>query len=202
VRTCDLYALTLILLAVGGCAPQQQVTRIDLTQRQGVYVVAHVEHEIIRAGMERRLREDLAAWGMRAYASVDDFDDVTSTTAERVFTAADRRRAVAVLVPDLVNRDGTGGIVDDPRRISPAHPDLRALYEYSRSQGRAYDPNREAIVEANLFNLEGGELFWSGTAWSFEADGSGAAIRELSSQIAAALAEARAHLLGSGSGSG
>ncbi len=194
-------ALVLMVLACcGGCASQPQVKSIDLTEREGIYVLAYVEDESARAHIERQVVDDLTARGMRAYPSVDDFDDIASTTAERVFTAADRRRAVAVLVLDPVNRNNTGSVVGNPRRISPTQPNLQALYDYSRSRMQTYDPTKEAIVEANLFVADGGELFWSGTAWSFAADGSGTALRELSGQITDALADARARLLDSGSG--
>jgi hypothetical protein len=191
-----------IALAGAACVSEQPVRRIDLTERQGLYVVAYVADASIRADIEQQLVADLRARRMRAYPSSDDFEDITSTTAEGVFTAANRRRVVAVLVLDPVNRDGTGSVVANPQRISPTHPDLRALYDYSRDHRRAYDPNQEAIVEANLFAMDNGELFWSGTAWSFAADGSGTALRELSGQITDAIAAARARLLGSGSGPG
>lgn len=199
VRSVYFSSVLVVLACAAGCVSQAPVRRIDLTERQGLYVVAYVEDAAVRGDIERQLVADLIDQGIRAYPSAEDFEHITSTTAERVFTAADRRRAVAVLVLDPVNRDGTGSIVADPRRISPAHPDLQALYDYSRSNRQAYDPTKEAVVEANLFTMDGGELFWSGTAWSFAADGTGAALRELSGQISEQIAEARARLLGSGS---
>ena len=202
-RLCLSLSLVSITFA-SGCAGPTQVTSIDLTERQGVYVVAYVDDERVRASLERQLAEDLAGHGIESYPSIEDIADIIASTADGVLSAADQHRAAALLVLNPVNRDGSGSVVVDPRRISPVHPDLQAMYQYSRRHAEVvYDPEREAILEVNLFAVSGGsrgELFWSGTAWSFEADGTGAAVRDLSGQIAGEMAKARQRLLGSESG--
>jgi hypothetical protein len=58
--------------------------------------------------------------------------------------------------------------------------------------------SQEALVEVNLFLLQGAQAqrFWSGVAITGAADGSGAGLRDLSGQIAEALARAQRELRG------
>jgi hypothetical protein len=197
-RHLSFLLLTLTALASGCAGPT--ITSIDLSEHRGAYVVAYLADNTVRGAMERRLVADLAAQEINAWPSLDDIVDITRSSAALVLDDAVRHGAAAVLVLNLVNHDGSGGIVANPQRNSPEHPDLQAMYQYSREHSTiAYDPGHEAIVEVNLFIAGGdsrGELFWSGTIWSFAADGSGAAMRDVSDQVALELAKARERLLG------
>lgn len=193
-----LPACLLLTMAIG-CATQTQVRSIDLSERRGVYLVVFVSDPGLRVDAEEQLVADLSERGIQAFASHRDIRDITTSSAPRVRAAALARNAAAIVLINPVARDGSGSLVDNPQRVSPEHPDLKAFYAYSREQrASTVDPDREVIVEVNLFGLgeDRAVLFWSGTTWSFEADGAGGAVPGLSAQIADAMAQARARLLG------
>lgn len=189
---CALFA------SVCACATQTQVRSIDLSERRGAYLIVYVPDPVLRRDAENQLVADLADRGILAFASHRDVEDITRSSPSRVRAAAMATGAAFVLLVNPVERDGSGALVDNPRRVSPEHPDLQAFYAYSRERQPPQTIGDEVIIEVNLFVL-GGErtnLLWSGTAWSFEADGKGRAVPGLSQQIADAMAQAKAELLG------
>ncbi len=187
-------ALACLTGLFGACASKTEVRSIDLTRQTGAYVVAYTPRTSVRLAVEQQLIADLAERGMTAFPSSADFPDITTSTSEQILQQANAHRALTVLVINRVASGGVASPVRNPARISPEHPSLRAFYEYSRRQaGAHYDPEREAVVEVNLFLIQdsNAELFWSGTVWSFAADDSGDAIRALSAQIADQLDQVR-----------
>lgn len=187
-----------LVLVAAACAGNPQVKSIDLTQGRGVFLVVFIADPSIRMSAETQLAADLRARGIEAHPSFEDIEPITTSSAGQVQAAAKSRNAAAVAIINPVHRDGEGSAVDDPVRISPLHEDLQAFYDNSRRATPPSSDAREAMVEVDLFTLTQGtaELFWSGTAWSFDGDGAGAAIPRLSEQIADAMAQARSRVLG------
>lgn len=188
--------LAFLAFSAVGCVSNQPVKSIDLSKHRGVFVVVFMDDPSLRRSAETQLTAEMRGRGIEAFPSVDDIEDVTTSSAEQVAAAARARGAAAVVIVNPMNRDGSGGALAD--RVSPQHPDLQAFFEQSRHAAARYSPGSEAILEVDLFALgdEHAELFWSGTVRSFTADGTGAAIPGLSAQIAEAMARARVRLLG------
>jgi len=197
-RVRSLAVLFLIVGLASACASAPTVNRVDLTEVSGVFVVAYSSQADLRTAMEDRLVADLSARSMTGFASHVDILDVTQSSPEAVISAAQRRRAAAVLVVNQVQADSPPVIVN-PARVSAGRPDLQAFFAQVRNALPApMDPTHEAIVEVNLFLLNQGSatLFWSGAALTRAADGSGAGLEDLSSQIADALDRAQRQLRG------
>ncbi len=178
----------LVILAVcllTGCAAAPDVIRTDFTQNEGVYVLGYTTNVDIRRAMEDQLVQDLNARDIVAYASHHDLPDIGTTTREGVLAAANAKRTVAVVVINQVV-PGEDGVIDNPLRISPLHPDLQAFYEHTKNVEENYDADREVFAEVNAFLIDGQKtrLAWSGTTWSFQADGAGGAIRGISETVA------------------
>jgi hypothetical protein len=192
-----LLAVTLL----AGCATSR-VDSIDLTGVEGGLVLVYTEDVRARAALEDQLVADLHERGVTAHASHVDLPDLAGRTPADVIAAARSHNAATVLVVDPVDSGATSSqVVKDPARISPEHPDLEAFFAYIRSQAPETAPvnrSREVLVEANLFLLQdsGARLFWSGVAMTQVADGSGAGIRSLSTEIANALVQVREQLRG------
>ncbi len=112
----------------------------------------------------------------------------------KVIAEAEARKLLAVLLINQVAGDASDSIVKNPKRISPLHPTLRAFYEHSKQNISSYDQSQEVFAEVNLFVLNKGEatLIWSGTTWSFRADGKGTAIGDISATIVDQIARLRA----------
>jgi hypothetical protein len=194
VRT--LAVLVLIVGLASACGSAPTVSRIDLTEVAGVFVVAYSPRADVRNAMEDRLVADLSARSMIGHASHADILDVTQSSPEAVISAAQRRRAAAVLVVNQVLADSPA-LIANPARVSAGHPDLQAFFAQVRNAAPApVDPAHEAIVEVNLFLLhqDAATLFWSGAALTRAADGSGAGLEDLSGQIADALDRAQRQL--------
>lgn len=181
----------LLVLLLTGCA-RADVIRTDLTQSEGVYVLAYSTNIEIRRAMEDQLVADLNERAMVAYASYPDLPDISSTTRDGVLAAANAKRTVAVVIINQVV-PGEDGVIDNPLRVSPEHPDLQAFYEYTKNVEENYDANREAFAEVNAFWIDGEKtrLAWSGTTWSFQADGAGGAIEGISETVATELRKIR-----------
>ena len=191
------YALIAAMASlIAGCASRSDVVSYDFSKRSGVYVLGYTTDESVRRGIENRLIEDIQARDMTAYASHVDLPEISATTRRNVLDAADRRNALAVLVVNQVVADEEG-VINNPLRVSPEHPDLAAFYEYAASIERNFDPAKVVFAEVNAFLIEGdrGRLVWSGTVWSFNADGEGGAISGLSSNVADELGAIRDALL-------
>ena len=126
--------MRIVLLAVfllTGCA-RSDIIRTDLTRNEGVYVLAYSTNGDIRRAMEDQLVADLNEQAMVAYASYRDLPDIASTTRDDVLAAANAKRTVAVIVINQVV-PGEDGVIDNPLRVSPLHPDLQAFYAHTKS---------------------------------------------------------------------
>jgi hypothetical protein len=187
----------LFLVALtASCATQPDVTTYDFSKRAGLYVLGYTASEEVRQRVEQQLVADVEARGMTAWPSHVDLPVLRQTSRSTVLNAANAKQALAVLVVNQVV-PGEGGLIENPLRISPEHPDLAAFYEYTKSVEREFDPNKEVFAEVNAFLIEGdrGRLVWSGTTWSFDADGKGGAIGGMSTNIADELEDIRRALL-------
>jgi hypothetical protein len=178
ILACTAFALT-------GCATNTELTTYDFSQRTGLYVLGYTTDESVRRTMEKRVVADLAARDMVGFASYEDLPNLTQTNRSAIISAANDKKAVAVLVINQVV-PGEGGLLENPLRISPDHPDLQAFYTYTKSLERQPNPTNQVFAEVNAFLIEGdnAKLVWSGTTWSFRADGKGGAIPGISSSIA------------------
>lgn len=191
--------LAVVFLMAGltsACGSAPTVRRVDLTEVAGVFVVAYTARADLRSAMEDRLVADLSARSMIGFASHSDILDVTQSSPEAVISAAQRRRAAAVMVVNQVLADSPS-VIANPARVSARHPDLQAFFTHVRNAvPPPADPAHEAIAEVNLFLLQEGAatLFWSGAALTRAADGSGAGLEDLSGQIADALERAQRQL--------
>ena len=126
---------------------------------------------------------------MIAYVSHTDLPDIRATTRKSVLAAANAKRTVAVVVINQVAADGRGVI----KGVPPKHLDFEAFYNYTKSVEQNYDPGQEVFAEVNAFLIDGekARLVWSGTTWSFQADGAGSAIRGISETVANELRKVR-----------
>ena len=186
-----LLGLSVVMLA--GCAAKTTVIRADFTKGAGVYVVGYTPDPEIRTGIEEQLVADLRAREMIAYPSHVDIPDIAASSRKELIASANERSVIGVIVINQVAADASDIIVQDPQRVSPTHPDLQAFYAYSKDRKQTFDPDRRVFAEVNLFILDGdiANLFWSGTTWSFSADGQGTAIRGISETIADQLRQVR-----------
>ncbi|MGI9327502.1 MAG: hypothetical protein ACR2PZ_19955 [Pseudomonadales bacterium] len=187
-----------LVLALSGCITKTDVIQSDLTRNEGAYVLVYSTIEPIRRSMEDQLVSDLADRNMLAYPSYPDFPDVRTTTRDSILTAANAKRTVVVLVVNQVTADNKG-VIQNPARISPNHPDLKTFYNYTESVEQNFDPEQVVLAEVNAFLIDGRKtrLWWSGTTWSFKADGAGTALRGISQTIADELQKIRASVRGS-----
>lgn len=187
-------ALTISFLA--GCSSNTDVVSYDFSKRSGVYVLGFTTDESVRRAIEDRLVEDIRSRDMIAYASYLDLPEIPATTRRSLVDAANKRNALAVLVVNQVVADEEG-VIDNPLRVTTEHPDLAAFYEYTASVERNFDPTEPVFAEVNAFLIEGdrGRLVWSGTIWSFNADGQGGAISGMSNNVADELGDIRDALL-------
>lgn len=167
------------------CVTRTDVIQTDLTRNAGAYVIGYSTVPEIRQSFEDQLVQDLKEREIVAYASYTDLPDIQATTRNSVLAAAHAKKTVAVVVINQVVA-GEDGVVENPLRISPDHPDLQAFYDHTRSLEKNFEPDREVFAEVNAFFIDGDKtrLFWSGTTWSFQADGAGGAIGGISETIA------------------
>lgn len=181
-----------LFLIVSGCAGKTEVTSYDFSKRGGVYVVGFTADETIRRGVEDQIAADLRSRDMVAFVSYEDFPSLSSMSRNTLIDAANDKEALAVMVVNQVVA-GEDGVIDNPVRITPEHPDLEAFYQWTKSVERDFDPDNEIFAEVNAFLIEGkrAKLVWSGTTWSFEADGEGGAISGISANIADELGQIR-----------
>jgi hypothetical protein len=192
----SLAYVALVISLLAGCTSNTDVVSYDFSKRSGVYVLGYTTDESVRRSIEDRLVEDIRARDMIAYASYLDLPEIPATTRRNLLDAANKRNALAVLVVNQVVADEQG-IINNPLRVTTKHPDLAAFYEYTGTVERDFDPAEPVFAEVNAFLIEGdrGRLVWSGTIWSFEADGEGGAISGLSNNVADELGEIRDALL-------
>lgn len=193
VKVLTFVLFTCIALLLPGCGVQTTTVTADFRKQEGVYIVAYTDDRAIRTKMEDELVKDLTRRGMIAHPSHNDIDNITNSTRQEVIDNVKTKKLLAILVINQVARDGSNSIVDNSRRISPTHPTLQAFYEHTKLAATGYPENQEVFTEVNLFILDRGEAkhYWSGTTWSFRADGKGTAIRDISDLIAKQLAQLR-----------
>lgn len=188
-----------ILLGLGviglAACTTKTVIRVDFTKSAGAYVVGYTADPVIRIRFEEQLVADLRARELIAYPSHVDIPDITASNRGELIASANAREVIGIVVINQVAADASDSIVQDPKRVSPTHPDLQSFYAYSEGQQQTpLDPDQRVFTEVNLFILDGEEvanLFWSGTTWSFHADGQGTAIRGISETIADQLLQVR-----------
>ena len=135
--TCAVKEPTLVLfsciaLLLPGCKVQTTTLTVDLRKQEGVYIVAYTDDRAIRTTMEDELVKDLIHRGMIAHPSHNDIDNITNSTRQEVIDNVNVKKLLAVLVINQVASDGSNSIVENPRRISPTHPTLRAFYEHTK----------------------------------------------------------------------
>lgn len=176
---------TAAVVLLCACTTAPDVIRTDFTKNKGVYIVGFTPDPAIRRQMEDQLTADLQARNIVAHPSYGDLPDISTTTRDSILRAANAKQTVAVLVINQVVADADGSI-DNPVRTSPEHLNLQAFYDYSKSVQESYDSQQAVFAEVNAFLIDGENtrLFWSGTTWSFQADGAGGAIRGISETIA------------------
>jgi len=191
-NTKDRLIATILLTVVTGCAAKTDVITFDLSKRAGAYVLAYTTNAQVRRMVEDRLVADLQADGGRGFASYQDLPDLSVANRTDLIAAANEKLALAVLVINEMT-PGDQGPVDNPSRISPEHPDLQSFYDYSRTVERQADPTQVVFAEVNAFLIEGdsARLIWTGTTWSFRADGKGGGIPGMSRQIVNELGKIR-----------
>jgi hypothetical protein len=185
--------LWLSVVVLAACTTKTTVIRADLTKGEGAYVVGYTPDPAIRTAIEEQLVADLRARDMIAYPSHVDIPDIAASSRKELIASANERAVIGVIVVNQVAADASDSIVQDPQRVSPTHPDLQAFYAYSKDREQTFDPDQRVFAEVNLFILDGdiANLFWSGTTWSFSADGQGSAIRSISEMIADQLQQVR-----------
>jgi hypothetical protein len=195
----DLFHIARIVLIVCGlalsaCASKTEVFTTDLTRQQGLYVVGYTTDAAIRSAMEDQLVADLTARGFTAFPSHADIADLGGSSAEQVVRAAHRKGALGVVLINQAVAESSESPVRNPQRVTPLHPDIGSFYLQSRAEMVDEPANGQPIfAEVNLFLLDGAatRLFWSGTTWTFNADGRGGAIRGISETVATQMREAR-----------
>jgi hypothetical protein len=200
---CPVLVATLAALLAGGCAREPRIERIDLTGVAGGLVVAYDGREEIRIALEDQLVADLTGRGLVAFASHADLPDIRDRSPDEVIHAAHARRVAAVLVVREVLPGEAPEEGGSAARTTPEPSDLPTYLARVRSAApgtvaRRPPADQEVLVEVNLFLLQGAQAqrFWSGVAITGAADGSGAGLRDLSGQIADALARAQRELRG------
>lgn len=197
-RNSSLIAIFLVWCV--GCAStaSDDVMIMDFRNTSGAYILAYTEDLDIRTRFEDQLVADLAARDIKAWPSHPDIQEATATTREDVLSAANARQAMFVILAERVPPHGQAvAQTKRPERISHEHPDLREFYEHTRPDEAPVDADEEVWVEVSAYLVQGdrAKLFWTGTSWSFAADGEGGAIADISTTIANAIVRARAQFL-------
>ena len=70
---------------------------------------------------------------MAAFPNHSDIADITTSNRDQLITLAHAKNAVSVLVINQVASDASDSVVQNPERVSPDHPDLRAFYQYTEA---------------------------------------------------------------------
>ncbi len=191
--------LTAAFLLLTACTTSTTVVKADLTKGQGVYVVGFTADPEIRKTLEDQLVDDLSDRDIIARASYTDIPTIRRSSRDEVIRQANANNLLSVLILNRVAADASDSVVQDPKRISPVHPDLQAFYAYAdQQQPEAIAGAQRVLVEVNLFMIDGDQagLFWSGTTWSERGDGKGGAVKDVSSLVAQQLAAARSRMIG------
>lgn len=171
-----------------------EVTMIDFRHTSGAYILGYSADLEVRTLFENQLVADLNARDINAWPSHPDIPDATSTTRDSVIAAANNKKAMFIVLAEEVppgkqavaQRKGGG-------RITHEHPTLQDFYEHTRPPNQDHADDGEVFVEVSAYLIQENraKLFWSGTTWSFNADGQGGAIQDISTTIADAIVRAR-----------
>lgn len=181
--------LILVMTACAACSSTTTVTKhIGPDAPRGTYILALTSDAEVRRMFEDRLAADMAERGLTAFTSYPDLPDPRNTSRDQVLAAARARNALFVLAVEEVI-PGTERVVKDAGRITPEHPTLRQFLENNQPTGVDHDPKSTVFVEVSAFQIREDQavLVWSGTTWSFQADGKGGAIDDISTTIADAI---------------
>ena len=178
------------LLLVQACTTERTVRRIDLTQQSGIYVVGYTDDNDRRRTFENRLANKLRQQDFTAFASIDDIDNIVDSTPAMIVDQAISHKAVAVLMVKPVNAAGN---LTQAATMPAKYKILQDFYEESKNQVGDYDPAREAVFEVYAFILSSDQpkLVWSGTTWTFVADGMGAGIESITEILTEELVKIR-----------
>lgn len=189
-----LTTLTVFLLFSAACAgpstSEPEVTVLDFRNTQGAYILVHSTDQELRTLFEDRLVADLQALDIKAYASYPDIPNARDSNRENLLGAAKARKAMFVLVVEEVKHGETGLVRSlNPGRITHEHPTLKEFYEHTKPADHAHDDKTQVFVEVSAFLIQGeyAKLVWSGTTWSFSADGQAGRIQDMSATIANAI---------------
>lgn len=178
-----------MLAAIAACSSTTNVTQhVGSEARKGTYIIALTEFQKVRRMFEDRLAADMAERGLTAYTSYNDLPDTRNSTREEALAAARARNALFVLaVEDVVPGQDTQ--VQAEGRITRERKTLQEFFEQNKPADQEYDPDKTVFVEVSAFQIRDTDtiLVWSGTTWSFRADGQGGAIGDISSTIADAI---------------
>jgi hypothetical protein len=200
-QTLRCLCLSACIGLLSACAGQTQVFSTDLTTQSGVYILGYTTNSAIRIAMEDQLVADLARQDMLAWASHNDLPDLQRITPPDVVAAANGKQAIGVVLINQVAADASDSVLSNPDRVTPLHPDLQAFFQEAHAEMEDnVEPGTPVFAEVNLFLVDGAatRLYWSGTTWSFHADGNGTAIREISATIATQMRNARREFARSG----
>ena len=189
-RPAGAILIMLISLVLLACTTERTVRRIDLTQQSGIYVVGYTDDNDKRHTFENRLADKLRQQDFTAFASIDDITNIINSTPEMIVDRAIGHKAVAVLMVKPVNSS------DNLTRASAMpgkYKILQDFYKESKSQVGDYDPDKEAVFEVYAFILSSDKpkLVWSGTTWTFVADGMGAGIESITEILTEELVKIR-----------
>lgn len=120
-----------ILLGLGviglAACTTQTVIRVDFTKSAGAYVVGYTADPVIRIRFEEQLVADLRARELIAYPSHVDIPDITASNRGELIASANAREVIGIVVINQVAADASDSIVQDPKRVSPTHPDLQPI---------------------------------------------------------------------------
>ncbi|MEJ8566374.1 hypothetical protein [Elongatibacter sediminis] len=193
-----LLAGCLLAGLVSACgSPRTDTTVLNFRDNAGAYVLVYSTDLEMRTVFEDRLVADLAAREIAANASHLDLPDVRKGTRDSLLAAARRHHNMFILMVEEVGHDESG-IVPTRGRITHEHPTLKEFYAHSLPADHEHDDATQVFVEVSAFLVQEdhARLVWSGTAWSFQADGESGRIPGLSTIIADAIEKARDDYLG------
>jgi hypothetical protein len=186
---------TMISTLVAGCSSSSNVISTDLTRQSGLYIVAYVDREDVRAKLEDQFVQDLDDQGIRAVASRHDIKVIKDATPTTIVRAANTHKVAAVVIVNRVSKDGGDSIIKSDQGISPSNTDLHAYYDATRGELDNYGNDDPIFAEVNAFLVDGSKTrrFWTGTTWTFEGQDD-EVVSTISETIAAELAKVAGEL--------
>lgn len=185
----------LLSALTAGCSSSTNVISTDLTQQSGLYIVAYVDREDVRAKLEDQFVEDLDGQGIRAVASRHDIKVIKGSTPSTIVRAANTHSVAAVVIVNRVSKDGGDSIIRSDQGISPSNADLHAYYDATKDELDNYGNDEPIFAEVNAFLVDGSKTrrFWTGTTWTFEGQDD-EVVGTISQTIAAELAKVAGEL--------